>query len=254
MWVAACGVKISEPIVRGDEPSAGAPGPGGSKPPLSTAGLVAYWKLDEQAPDAVAADAVAGLHSALPVNAPGATDAAAPLALTNPASRVFDGQSQYLRILNDPELSFSGTITLAAWVKLTALTDGCQYVVAHGYCWEPPGEVALRVGSPTCGPGGAAHYWAVGAWLNGEYSAALPIDPLDLNTWLHLAGTYDGRAWRLYKNGEEVAIMPSDIGSVPVESDWAIGARAPGVGPCVPVPAERFFNGSIDEVRELYHL
>jgi hypothetical protein len=188
-----------------------------------------------------------------------------PVSFSDPGSRVFDGQSQYLLIKNRDDLSFAGEVTLAAWVRLTALSDGCQYVVAHGYCWDPPGEVALRVGSPTCGPGGAAHYWAAGSWLNAEHSAALAIDEQDLNIWTHLVGSYDGRAWRLYRNGEEVAIQPSDVGSVPVESDWAIGARAPGVGPCVPVPSERFFNGSIDEVRiyrralgadevrELYH-
>jgi len=64
-----------------------------------------------------------------------------------------------------------------------------------------------------------------------------------------LAGTYDGTAWRLYRNGAEIAVEPSTVGAVPVASDWAIGARAPGVPPCVPEPAERFFNGAIDDVR-----
>jgi hypothetical protein len=269
LWVVGCGVNVNEPIGRGAEPSAGAAnaGAGNAGDRASSTlseGLLAHWKLDEPAADAVASDSAAGLYPAVPVSAP-ASDVAAPLFATDSASRAFDGRSQYLLIENRTELSFSGTVTLSAWVRLTALTDGCQYVLAHGYCWQPPGEVALRVGSPTCGPGGAAHYWAVGAWLNAEHSAILPIDESDLNEWTQLVGTYDGRAWRLYRNGEEVAIEVSDVGAVPVESNWAIGARAPGVGACVPVPAERFFNGSIDdvriyrraldaaEVRELYH-
>jgi hypothetical protein len=262
--VAACGMNVTEPIGRSAQAAAGAAGFAGSD--ALARDLVAYWKLDEAGSDQAALDSASGSHLGTPIGAPVPTSSVAPVQFANPESRSFDGQSQYLLVENSDDLNFSGEITLAAWVYLTALTDGCQYIVAHGYCWDPPGEVALRIGSENCGPGGAPHYWAAGAWLSAEYSATSPISDLDLNTWLHLVGTYDGQLWHLYKNGAEVATNVSAVGAVPVASDWAIGARAQGVPPCMPVPAERFWNGSIDDVRiyrralaaaevqELYHL
>jgi hypothetical protein len=188
------------------------------------------------------------------------------VSFANPRSRSFDGQGQYLLIEDNDALSFSVQVTLAAWVNVTALNDNCQYVIGHGYCLDPPGEVVLRMGSTSCGPGVAPHYWAAGSWLLAEHSATAVVDDADLGVWIHLVGTYDGEAWHLYRNGEEVGSQVSTVGAVPVRSDWAIGARAPGVAPCTPRPAERFFDGSIDdvriyrraldaaEVRELYHL
>jgi hypothetical protein len=254
----ACGQNVAEPIIS----RSGTQLPTGTAP---SRGLVAYWKLDESRPDDTVVDSANGTHPGTPVNAPQPSSVVPPVTFANPESRSFNGQNQYLLVQNSDDLNFSGEITLAAWVKVTTLTDGCQYIVAHGYCFTPPGEVALRIGSPTCGPGGAAHYWAAGAWLEVEHSAAAPLYDLDLNTWLHLVGTYDGQVWHLYRNGEEVATQASTVGAVPVQSDWAIGGRAPGPPPCMPQPAERFWNGSIDEVRiynraldatevqELYH-
>jgi hypothetical protein len=229
-----------------------------------TQGLVAYWKLDERSPTDIASDSADGLHPATPVNAPGPA-----LGADNPdgvVGRAFDGQSQYLLIHNADDLNFSGAITLAAWVKINALNDDCQYIIGHGYCLSPPGEVVLRVGSDTCGPVSSSPDWAGGAWLDDSYSATIPFDQTnDLGVWLHLAATYDGVAWRLYRNAVQLGLLESVVGAVPVASDWAIGARAPGVSPCVPVPPERYLNGAIAEVRiyrralsaseveELYH-
>ena len=190
-----------------------------------------------------------------------------PGTFANPRSRAFDGVDQYLLVPNSDELNFSGEITLAAWVKVTALTDGCQYTLdLYRLLVLPRREVALHRLSAR-GPGGAAHYWArllAGAPNSTPFRGAA-IVPIDMNTWLHLVGTYDGQVWHLYRNGEEIATQASTVGAVPVQSDWAIGGRAPGPPPCMPEPAERFWNGSIDDVRiynraldatevlELYH-
>ena len=264
-----CGVSVVEPIGAISSGSAGGgAGAAGStaSDPLSR-GLVAYWKLDEQNAEDPALDAASSdvALSAAPVNGPQPSSQTPPVGFENPRSRSFDGQGQYLLIKDNEQLSFSVEITLAAWVNVTALNDTCQYVIGHGYCLDPPGEVVLRIGSTSCGPAVAQHYWAVGSWLLAEHTATAVVDEADLGVWIHLVGTYDGQAWHLYRNGEEVGSQVSTVGAVPVRSDWAIGARAPGVPPCVPQPAERFFDGSIDEVRvyrralaaaevrELYH-
>jgi hypothetical protein len=246
-----CGTNVVEPI--GAE--------------LRSHELVAHWKLDEMSSTDAALDSV-GDHTAAPVNAPASSRDVPSVIFTDRASRSFDGQTQYLRIPTSDDLNFSGEITLAAWVNVAALGADCQYVVGHGYCTSPPGEVVLRIGVPGCGPSADAHYWAVGAWLSGEYSAAAPFLDSDLGVWVHMAGTYVNaeQAWHLYRNGQEIATQSSPVGAIPVQNDWSIGARAPGLPPCMPEGPERYFNGSIDDVRiyrralsaaeieELYHL
>ena len=64
---------------------------------------------------------------------------------------------------------------------------------------------------------------------------------LPLNTWSHLAATYDGANLRLYVNGTLVATRPTT------------GALAVGSGPLRiggnSFAADEFFTGLIDEVR-----
>jgi len=216
--------------------------------PLAT-GLVAYWKLDEMSPSDVVVDSSGRGHSGMSVNGPLPSTSTPPIPSSGGASRSFDGVSQYIVIPQNPEMNFSGPATLAAWVNIAATTAGCHYFVSHGYCQIPPGEIALRLGAPGCGPGTLDHYWAVGSWLSAEHSAIAPLSSLDYNVWVHIAGTYDGQAWHLYKNGVEIGTQASTVGAVPVEADWWIGARGMANPPCVPSAAMRFFDGLIAEVR-----
>ena len=238
LCVVACGSRRLEPIG----------GAAGAPEDSLTQGLVAHWKLDESSPTDLASDSAAGLHPATPVNAPGPA-----LGADNPpgvVGRAFDGQSQYLLIHDAADLNFSGEITLAAWVKINALNGTCQDIITHGYCLTPPGEVLLRVGTSSCGADSSSPNWEGGAWLDVPYAAAVPFDVTnDIGVWLHLATTYDGATWHLYRNAAEVARLDSVVGAVPVASDWAIGAKAPGVSPCTPVPPDRYLDGAIADVR-----
>jgi hypothetical protein len=265
MGAVACGVGVAQPISAGvvattDGATPDMPG----ADPLSQ-GLLAYWKLDEGGANDVVVDSSGNGHSGTTVNGPLPSSMTPPVRFLDPSSRGFNGTNQYIVLGNPDDMNFEGQITLAAWVYIAAITTGCHYILAHGYCYDPPGEVALRLGSDNCGPGGSPHNWAAGAWLSAEHSAVAPLYDLDLKVWIHIAGVYDGQAWHLYRNGEEIARQDSTVGAIPVRSDWAIGARSPGTPPCTPPMVERFFNGSIDDVRiyrralgpseieELYH-
>lgn len=247
-WVvltaSACGVSVTEPISAGPVSNVDS-----AAPDRLSEGLVAYWKLDEDGSSNVIVDSSGRGHMGTAVNGPLPSTAIPPVGFHDPSSRAFDGTSQYILIANNDDMNFSGATTLAAWVYVAAVGAGCHYIVAHGYCWDPPGEVALRIGAPGCGGGTADHYWAAGSWLSAEHSALATLYDVDLKVWIHMAGVYDGQTWHLYRNAEEIAKLDSPVGAVPVASDWAIGARAPGVPPCVPAPVERFFDGYIDEVR-----
>jgi len=267
LGLAACGVSVTQPISVGvgstSDATAAATGDGAADPLMS--GLVAYWKLDETDATAPVIDSSGRGHDGIPINGPLPSSSTPTVLFGDPSSRAFDGMSRYVLIKNNDDMNFSGEVTLAAWVYIAAETPGCHYIVAHGYCWTPPGEVFLRVGTGTCDANGTVHNWGTGAWLAAEYSAIAPLHDFDLKVWIHMAGVYDGSTWHLYRNAEEIARQDSAVGAVPVTSDWAIGAKAPGVGPCVPVPVDRFFDGFIDDVRiyrralspseilELYH-
>ncbi|MCA1553348.1 MAG: DUF11 domain-containing protein, partial [Chloroflexi bacterium] len=82
--------------------------------------------------------------------------------------------------------------------------------------------------------------YEVGSWDGTNHVASAAIPAGDINRWVHLVGAYDGAAWRLYRNGAQVASAASTTGAVAVNQNWAIGARGNGT--------ERFFNGTIDEV------
>jgi len=64
---------------------------------------------------------------------------------------------------------------------------------------------------------------------------------LPLNTWSHLALTFDGAALRLYVNGQLVG-SKAQTGSVPVTSGvLSIGGNN--------IWSDQYFSGRIDEIR-----
>jgi hypothetical protein len=81
---------------------------------------------------------------------------------------------------------------------------------------------------------------AGGAIFDGvEQYVAAPY-PVPLNTWTHLAVTYDGAMMHFYVNGNETATK-SVTGAIQTNSNpLRIGGN---------VPYGQYFQGSIDEVR-----
>ena len=144
----------------------------------------------------------------------------------------FSGTGQAITIGDPAALQITGQITLAAWVRTTANpTNGIRNIVAKGA--GTSGEIFLRMN------GGD---WEVGSWDGTNHYAAFPVYT-DLSTWVHLAGTYDGTAWRLYRNGQLVGTRVDPVGAVSVTGGspgWAIGSNGAGTG--------RLWTGQIDDV------
>ncbi len=159
------------------------------------------------------------------------------------AALAFDGADDFVRIGTPPALDLAGAITLEAWVRPTN-ASGTQDIVSRGLHSANPAffqGVGLSI-QPLGPPGAETPHYAAYSVLSAGFSQGVfaPVLPADIGTWVHLAGAYDGAAWRLYKNGVLVATAPSFIGAIPTPSEWTIGAHD-GV--------DRFFQGSIDEVR-----
>lgn len=190
----------------------------------SSSGLVGYWPLDEQQN---------GVTPDVTTNGTDGDVEGATVVAGSPASENafhFNGSNQRVVMGNPGLLNFEGAITLAAWINPETF-DGTQSVLSHGYTLSPQGEVAIRIVNGN---------YQIGSWDGVRYAAMAAAPVADLNSWVHLAGTYDGTTWRLYRNGVEIAAQPANTGSLLVNAGWAIGGRADG--------GDRFFQGAIDDV------
>jgi hypothetical protein len=142
----------------------------------------------------------------------------------------FDGVGDHINLGNPASMNIDGEITIEAWVNFEA-ADGIRNIVAHGYTRSPDAEVFLRVQDGR---------YEVGSWDGAGHKAWYNVPAEDFGRWVHLAGLYDGTAWRLFRNGLEVASTAEARGAVLVNGNWALGASGTGT--------ERFFEGLLDEV------
>jgi hypothetical protein len=209
----------------GAEPPDAAPDAADPIEPID--GLVAHWPLDviTGATTRTTPDVVGGFDGEVRGGATtvsGNIDGAISL----------DGSTGFVRIPNAPELNCAGDITLAAWCRPRAI-DELRIIVTHGTSFTPNGEVYLRLESDD---------YQIGSWNGGDHRAVSPIPSGDRDSWVHIAGVYDGTAWRLYRNGVEVDTQEDEIGAVTVNEVWSIGARSRATD-------DRFFEGEIDDVR-----
>ncbi len=163
-----------------------------------------------------------------------------------------NGLKQWASFNSPAGFNISGQITLEAWVKPAATQGTVARVISHGpqtlsdfLSQSPDGattnstEVFLKIDSGNYVVGSAATTNGLGTTTYAA-SFAVPGGDLGSAAWIHLAGTYDGANWKLYRNGLLVATQAAAVGALPVDiGDWAIGSTGNGWGDA--------FNGVIDE-------
>src|SRR6516165_3483479 len=103
----------------------------------------------------------------------------------------FNGTNALVTVNNAPSLQLTSAMTLEAWVYPTTVSNAWQDVIYKGndnYYLEgtSPNSSLPAMRCTSAGP------------LYGTL-------PLTVNTWAHLAATYDGATMRLYVNGVQVA-------------------------------------------------
>jgi len=198
--------------------------PYGAGGPLDLAtGLLAHWRLDDGF-GAAARDASGHEHHGAlrHFTTPRWTEG------RNAGALRFEGASkEHLAVASAPRLNPTTQVTVAAWAN------------AGAWCDSTPANVSKRVlqkgDEPTqyrllC-ESGQLHF-AVGDRL---VTAPLP----STDAWHHLAGSYDGKAVRLYVDGRPVAQQPSS-GPVPVTAqELYIAAKNPWGS---------YFQGLLDDV------
>ena len=139
----------------------------------------------------------------------------------------FNGTNAKVSVPDAASLQLTTGMTLEAWVNPSVVTSAWRDVI-----YKDDDNYFLEATSPDAGRPGAGGTFGANV-LYG--TAALPV-----NTWTHLAVTYDRVTLRLYVNG------------VQVSSVAATGAIATSTNPLT-IGATRtygqYFQGMIDEVR-----
>jgi hypothetical protein len=150
----------------------------------------------------------------------------------------FDGVNDWVTVADASSLDLTTGMTLSAWVYPTAYGAGAWRNIAIKE--RSGGEVYnLYANTDTNVPG---------VWV--QRAGAFPVDSargatqLSLNSWTHLASTYDGSMLRLFVNGTLVSSQPVSGPLVTSAGVFRIGGNS--------IWGEHF-QGRIDEVR-LYNV
>jgi len=153
----------------------------------------------------------------------------------------FDGIDDWVTVIDGAAgtpLDLTTGLTVEAWVNPAAMSGWETVVLKEAGTNLMSYGLYAHDGAPR--PGGVA---APAGYVRvaGVDQAVRGISPLALNTWTHVATTYDGTTQRIYVNGTLVASRAQSgaiaVGNQPLR----IGGNASFAG--------EFFQGLIDEVR-----
>jgi hypothetical protein len=142
---------------------------------------------------------------------------------------VFNGTNAVVTVPNSASLQLTTGMTLAAWVYPTTAPTGWRSVVTKNV-----DRYFLMASSDQGNRPAVGGIWTAGG-LNVFGTAVLAV-----NTWTHMAATFDGAVVRFYINGVQVASQPQTTPLASTTGTLQIGGDS--------YPNE-FFAGRIDEVR-----
>ncbi|WP_370088103.1 LamG-like jellyroll fold domain-containing protein [Ekhidna sp.] len=150
---------------------------------------------------------------------------------TGPGSALnFDGTNDYVDLGSEIRDQLAGTsnITVEAWVYRTV--DKAFHTIVGNY--NGALQFLLRIDS------NKPSFWV----NNGSQTNVLGATDVPLNTWTHIAGTWDGTTMRVYLNGVEDGTASLSGLLISAGGNFNLGGDFPTV------PGE-LMQGSVDEVR-----
>lgn len=190
--------------------------------------LVAYWDFDEVKKGEIKDKSGNGLH-AFGTNV---------LLSEGIKGKAFYGKGNFLQVNHQPILDhFEKGITISAWVYREASTTwNCIVTRQTKNNTSEYFDVGVFKNKPLFSIDGDGDHF-----LMVEHPDSLPVQQ-----WIHLAGTYDNSAYRLFINGKMVAMGQSNIKYKFTDTNpLLIGANTNDRG----VTINDFFYGKIDELK-----
>ncbi len=165
----------------------------------------------------------------------------------NTKSIKFDGTSTFIDLGTAATLALDSAITVEAWIKPSVFASSSfQNSIVCKDGWSAgEGGFSLR-----CGGNGILSFNIAGKSLAGVSNSwkevVSPAAALPLNTWSHVAGTFDGATIKCFVNGIQMASL-AYVGTIDKNAQYItkVGRLADNQG----AGQARFFNGYIDEVR-----
>lgn len=150
-----------------------------------------------------------------------------------------DGANDHVRVPNSGNLQFTTAMTAAAWVRTDSYNRWNPIIVK----WDaiPIGQRSFAFG---INPEGRAYFGVSRDGTDAGATSALSTGSVPLNTWTHLAGSYDGSFVRFYVNGLLESEKPHSGNIFVGTDDLAIGGVVGGVGAG---SSAYNFRGLIDE-------
>jgi hypothetical protein len=200
-------------------------------------GLIGYWRLND-APGSTGARDWSGWGNNGTLNG---LDPATVWVAAGPEGGTLSVQGKgYVNVPTSASIdSITDQLTLAAWMNVQDPIPNMSYSTAisrqigkteeqHYHLSINSGYQAILFVNPT----------------GGKVVVGSPNAPLPQQTWIHLAGTYDGRVARLYVNGKEVANLPAS-GPFAAETNPLVLS---GNGNDAAYAVSEFVQGMLDDV------
>ena len=192
-------------------------------PPDTIAGLVAAWGFNEGA-GPTAGDASGNVNTGTIAGATWSALGRYGSALT------FDGVNDMVVVNSSASLNLTTAMTLSAWVYPTANQSGWRTILQREV------DAYFLNASNSNGP----RFPSGGGTFSGSVSFVSGSSALPVNTWTHVALTWDGAILRLWVNGAQVASAAQGGVLETNSSPLRIGGN---------VPYGEFFQGRLDEIR-----
>jgi hypothetical protein len=155
----------------------------------------------------------------------------------NGGALLFDGTNDLVTIADAPSLNLTSGATLEAWVKPTTVTDWRTVIAKE----NGSGSLAYALSANDAQNNASRERPTARLRIGGTTRTITGSARLPVNTWTHLAVTYDGARMRFYVNGVEVSNQ-SRSGPIATSASLLRIGGAPGLG-------AEFFAGFIDDVR-----
>ncbi|HEX8679077.1 MAG TPA: LamG-like jellyroll fold domain-containing protein, partial [Chthoniobacterales bacterium] len=148
----------------------------------------------------------------------------------------FDGVDDQVTVPHNTNQNVGSQVTIDAWIYPLANKHG-QTILQKRNASNTGGYVFETTAQPAGGDNGLQ--WVI--MINGSYRVLqTPANVLTLNTWQHVAATYDGATMRIFVNGAERA-SKAESGAIDATTDpMVIGRNVANVSIA--------YQGLIDEV------